>query len=168
MKSDEIERLERQIQEIEELQAKKEAGEISDADARRLEQLTSQARSEANAQTFGGLAALVLVAAVAVWWFWESDDSAESEKVDAPREMDWSLHAVVQCEKEVKRRLKAPSTAKFVTREQEVYKMGESEWGVIGAVDAQNSFGATVRSEFACKLSREEYGQWTFHDVLVE
>ena len=65
MKSDEIERLERQVQELEELHAKKEAGEMSDADARRLEQLTSQARSEAKAQTFGGLAALIFVGTVA-------------------------------------------------------------------------------------------------------
>ena len=124
--------------------------------------------ADAKVNAIGGFVGLVFVVLVTVWWIGESDDSNESDESDSPREIDWTFHAIIQCESEVKRQLKAPSTAKFVKREQEVYKMGESKWGVVGAVDAQNSFGAIVRSEFACQLSRGESGQWTFQKVLIE
>jgi hypothetical protein len=47
--------------------------------------------------------------------------------------------AKVACENFVKDRLKAPSTADF---SHVTYSGGPSTWTVIGAVDAENSFGA--------------------------
>lgn len=51
--------------------------------------------------------------------------------------------AISQCEGEVKERLKAPSTAKF-----ESNATGGGPWTVTGTVDAENSFGAMIRSSY--------------------
>lgn len=57
--------------------------------------------------------------------------------------------AEIACEKFVKDRLKAPSTAKFSNVQ---HTGGGGRWTVTGAVDAQNSFGAMIRSNFTCSV----------------
>lgn len=73
--------------------------------------------------------------------------------------------AVEQCESAVKDKMKSPSTAEFPgTRAHEGgdFVLGDipsryqsmdavSVWVVAGPVDAQNGFGATVRSDFNCR-----------------
>ena len=53
--------------------------------------------------------------------------------------------AMAAAEKYVKGKLKSPSTAKFSG---ESATLSGSTWTVTGTVDAQNGFGATVRSTF--------------------
>lgn len=62
--------------------------------------------------------------------------------------------AKVWAEYIVKQNLKSPSTAKFCSRlrEMKAESLGGAKWKVTGWVDAQNSFGATVRSDFVVKL----------------
>lgn len=55
--------------------------------------------------------------------------------------------ATQQCEKAVKEQLKAPATAQFNSSAE-----GGGPWTVIGTVDAENSFGANVRSDFQCTV----------------
>ena len=55
--------------------------------------------------------------------------------------------AIVACEDEVRERLKAPSTADLRSS---ATQDASGRWTVVGTVDAQNSFGATVRNEFRC------------------
>ena len=68
------------------------------------------------------------------------------------------------CEQFTSDRLKAPSTAQFtgVTAS----KTGDKTYRVTGGVDSQNSFGATVRTEFSCQVKHEGDG-WRLRDLNV-
>lgn len=93
---------------------------------------------------FGGVVVLLLIGLVAIFLFqlWNSTQ----DPTDAN---DNRSTAVVACEGIVKQNLKSPSTASF---DSEARDTGERTWEVVGVVDSQNSFGATVRSEFACAV----------------
>jgi hypothetical protein len=58
------------------------------------------------------------------------------------------------CEDFVKDRLKSPGTASF-TRPT-VTSAGVDTWRVDGSVDAENSFGGTVRVDFQCTVRGED------------
>lgn len=64
--------------------------------------------------------------------------------------------AQVACKTFVERQLKAPSTAKFSGLS---HSGSGPRWTVTGAVDAENSFGATVRSNWTCtvRISGDEF-----------
>lgn len=71
---------------------------------------------------------------------------------DPPDEQD----AYVACKDFVSGRLKAPSTAEFGD---EFRFKGESpRWTVYGTVDAENSFGATLRMNWTCVVRLD--GGW--------
>ena len=54
-----------------------------------------------------------------------------------------SYEAVAQCEARIGKLLKAPSTAKY---DSDATGSGNGPWKVTGTVDAENSFGAMLRS----------------------
>lgn len=55
------------------------------------------------------------------------------------------------CQDWVRDRLKAPGTAKFVRGSTETGRMTDTtRWVSRGAVDAENSFGATLRNRYEC------------------
>lgn len=60
----------------------------------------------------------------------------------------------------VKDNLKAPSTAKFCNsaREMTAKNLGGAKWKVTGWVDAENSFGAMIRSDFEVVLELNKNG----------
>ncbi|WP_336632856.1 MULTISPECIES: hypothetical protein [unclassified Microbacterium] len=58
-----------------------------------------------------------------------------------------SFEAIAQCETAIKEKLKAPTTADFSST-----ATGSGTWTVVGAVDAENSFGAKVRSHYQCSV----------------
>jgi len=58
--------------------------------------------------------------------------------------------AVSACEDAVRDRLKAPKGAGFQSGATEVQP---DIWRVVGSVDAQNGFGAKVRSDFVCTVT---------------
>lgn len=57
-------------------------------------------------------------------------------------------YAIAACEDEVRALLKAPATADF----QSGASGTESPYTVVGQVDSENGFGATLRSEFTCSV----------------
>lgn len=59
-----------------------------------------------------------------------------------------SREAISQCEESIRQQLKSPSTAEFHSN-----ASGSGTWTVIGTVDAQNSFGAKVRSSYQCTVT---------------
>jgi hypothetical protein len=68
---------------------------------------------------------------------------------------DKSTMAAIQCENFVKDQLKAPSTADFpgATAARVVRVSNESQgYQVASYVDAQNSFGAKIRSPYLCEV----------------
>jgi len=59
----------------------------------------------------------------------------------------------------VENRLKSPSTADFCSYpEATITDLGNNRYRIKGYVDAQNSFGATVRSQFTVTLTLTESG----------
>ena len=61
--------------------------------------------------------------------------------------------AIVVAEKIVKDNLKSPSTAKFCGNSDYTVTCSGNTWTVKGYVDAQNSFGATLRNNFTVKFT---------------
>lgn len=61
--------------------------------------------------------------------------------------------AMVKCRKFVEYSLKAPATAEFPSYSDFfATSVGGGRFGVVGYVDAQNSFGAKIRTRFVCTL----------------
>jgi hypothetical protein len=68
--------------------------------------------------------------------------SGEGDELDKLRKKGWSA-----CKNEMDRRLKSPSTAEYG---EPIYNEKAGEIVVTFEVDAQNSFGAMVRSKHRC------------------
>ncbi|WP_142459659.1 hypothetical protein [Geodermatophilus aquaeductus] len=72
------------------------------------------------------------------------------------------IGAGVACEEFVKRQLRAPATADFPNFQEYVVTGSGDQYTVQGYVDAQNGFGALIRSDWSCSIQRdEEQEQWT-------
>jgi len=73
-----------------------------------------------------------------------------------------SVNAWLMAQEFVTDRLKSPSTATFGWQKAEdcVTELGGGEFKVRGWVDAQNSFGATLRSDFSLTLRYTGSGKW--------
>ena len=70
---------------------------------------------------------------------------------------EWDAKSVA--EKFARERLKAPSTASF-SAEQGIDVTADGLYIVTGYVDAQNSFGAQLRSRYACTVTPVGGDQW--------
>lgn len=91
-----------------------------------------------------GLLVLLLAASLIVM-----SGCSSNKKIDA-----W-----VCAQNVVEGRLKSPSTAKFCSYDSSrVTELGNNKYRIVGYVDAQNSFGATVRSNFTVTLTLTEHG----------
>lgn len=75
--------------------------------------------------------------------------------------------AIAYCHQFVEQQLKSPSSADFPSfPDHQVTKVGDQEWKVSAWVDADNSFGAKLRTNWTCDISYEEStGTWTLHDL---
>lgn len=74
-----------------------------------------------------------------------------------------SIGAEVMCEQFVKDRLKAPATAEFP--KPSTVQDGLT-FTVTGAVDAENSFGAKVRTRYVCQVTSDTAGAtWTLNSL---
>ena len=74
------------------------------------------------------------------------------------------------CRQFVLQRLKAPATADFLRSEERFGRAtdaGPEDYRVLGAVDAQNSFGAMIRSRYECVL-RNTDGRWTLQGLEIQ
>jgi hypothetical protein len=94
---------------------------------------------------------VILVAALAIWLVAYRDQLVAGMRglVD---QMSPAKRATASCEGFVKERLKAPSTAKFSN---EVTGVNGRLYTVTGDVDAQNSFGAMLRSKYNCLVTKD-------------
>lgn len=100
---------------------------------------------------------------VALLAFYSCSDSGNGG--DSPR--DTARQAEFVCEEWIREKLKAPSTAEFSG----VTSTGSAASGyeVSGSVDAQNSFGATIRSTWVCSARLTADGkEWRGNATLLE
>jgi hypothetical protein len=99
-------------------------------------------------------------------------DTPEQRRADNCADTDSAkIGAFVYAQEFVNRTLKAPATAKYPSFSDDsvrvIYK-GNCQFSVIGYVDAQNSFGALIRSRFAVDLSYDaERKMWTRNSANV-
>lgn len=91
-----------------------------------------------------------------------SSDSSQSPSVD-------KYDAYAMSHVFVKRNLKAPSTAEFPTTTYANISYDGTYWNVSCFVDAQNSFGAMIRSDYEVKMSyNPKSGNWLLIDIKIE
>ena len=93
---------------------------------------------------FGVVVAFVLLFAGCV-----AVASSDPEPYDGNNE----YQAIAQCEPRIEEMLKAPATAEF---DSNASLGGSRIWIVTGTVDAENSFGALVRSRYGCTVTMLE------------
>lgn len=82
----------------------------------------------------------------------EEDRKAQLKKQREIETADYSTQAYIQCKKFVKEKLKAPASADFPFLDFETSRLPSHVYEVRSYVDAQNSFGATIRSNWSCKV----------------
>jgi hypothetical protein len=87
-----------------------------------------------------------------LFFFWLCSGPDDSAKVEAHDD----VFAFASSQSFVERLLKAPSTAEFPYSEAKIRKLGGTAgnevYEIFGQVDAQNSFGAMIRTPYYCKL----------------
>lgn len=69
--------------------------------------------------------------------------------------------AIAIAETKVKGQLKSPSTAKFCKISEYTVSLSGDTWTVKGYVDAQNGFGATLRSDFIVRFTFTSSSKYT-------
>lgn len=120
--------------------------------------------------------ALVLVAALAQALL--SDDEPEEAAASKQTEVtaegpDDIEEAFFFCADHVKSRLKAPATADFPNPYRDdapvtIQRLRDSRYRVVSVVDAQNSFGANIRTGFVCEARYLGNGRWRLADLYLD
>ena len=75
--------------------------------------------------------------------------------------------AITVAEKIVKDNLKSPSTAKFCSTSEAKISCSDNTWTVSGWVDAQNSFGATLRNNYTVKFTFTSSNKYTIDSCNI-
>lgn len=109
-----------------------------------------------------GLVLLALVLLGGAWLIIRGPDKPKTAAEQAAEYQPSAADAERMCREDVAGKLKAPSTATFgdVAAAPVGDTFGGDEWTVTGWVDAQNSFGATIRSEWTCSATHRGGGRW--------
>ena len=64
--------------------------------------------------------------------------------------------------------LKAPASAVFPSFEEMLVNGSNGNYSVSGFVDSQNSYGATIRSNFTYNVQKDSTGKWKCTDQFVD
>jgi hypothetical protein len=128
-----------------------------------------QAMSQKQRVTAIAVGAAVLGVLLLVGLMSDNDTGGSSSSEDR----DLSNMAFVQCKNFVEESLKAPSTADFPFLDFTSTEEAENEYLVSSYVDAENSFGAKVRSDWTCRISYvggddADIASWTLVDLDIE
>ena len=98
-------------------------------------------------------------------WFGGAFDDDSSGSSNSSRIEDNYGHdefdAVTIAKKAVKNNLKSPSTVKFCKHSELSISCSGNSWTVKGYVEAQNSFGATIRNQFTVKFTFSSSERYT-------
>ena len=93
-----------------------------------------------------------------------STDSKTSSDPNAWKTEDNKSMAYIMMEDFVKQRLKSPSTAKFPGvfdgKLDHVTALGNQTYRIVSYVDAQNSFGAMMRTKFVGEIKQTSKDRW--------
>ena len=113
------------------------------------------------------LALVILIACAVICALGQGGSSTRSTRTPKPGHNE--IDARTMCAEFVKDRLKSPSTAKFDYRSETAVHHGKGRYTVTGAVDAQNAFGATIRTQYICELHYDSTtDKWYLDDIWIE
>jgi hypothetical protein len=93
-----------------------------------------------------------------------TDSPRKTSTFDEPSEGD----AAFMSQEFVKKNLKAPSTAKFPNpygRDIDCTKLGNNRFKVVSYVDAENSFGAMIRTNYVAVVKYKGSEHWTLESL---
>jgi len=107
------------------------------------------------------LAVFVFVAGVSLLVS-SSGNGSRSQPVD---DNDTAILAHAMAKQFVENNLKAPATADFPRQATSIYQDHQGRWVVTSYVDAQNSFGANVRTHWKCVLHHTGGGNWRLDEL---
>lgn len=96
-------------------------------------------------------------------WY-ESHTNQNTNKTVSGKEDDYShdkYDALAIAKKVVKEKLKSPATAVFCDSSECTISCVGNTWTISGYVDAQNSFGATLRNNFKVKITFSSSNKYT-------
>lgn len=96
-----------------------------------------------------GIGVLLAVLAIGAWALTADPDSDEYEPTTADAQR--------MCQENVTDKLKAPASARFGGVDT---SRDDDTWTVTGWVDAENGFGANLRSDWACEAVHVGDGEW--------
>lgn len=102
----------------------------------------------------------------------EADRIAAEKKALEEANKDRSIEAFIRCKNIVENSLKAPSTADFPWSPERVFRLENQTYVVKSYVDAQNSFGAMLRSNWHCKIQytsgdERDASNWTLQELEI-
>ena len=108
-----------------------------------------------------GLVLLALVLLGGAWLIIRGPDKPKTAAEQAAEYQPSAADAERMCREDVLGKLKAPSTATFGDVQSTISDDFDiNRWTVTGWVDAENSFGATIRSEWTCSATHRGGGRW--------
>lgn len=91
--------------------------------------------------------------------------SCSGEKDSNGNNKTWALATAQEI---VSSRLKSPSSAKFSWPDETSVSLSGNTWTVRGWVDAQNGFGASIRSNYAVRFESSAKGSYTVISCSVK
>lgn len=122
-------------------------------------------KDERKNQIYGIITLLVITALCLIIFSTCSNNGDDSsEKPDEPTETD----AFIMCRLFVEDRLKAPRTAKFPASSTAKISQSNNRFTVSSYVDAENGFGALIRSDFLCVVEYQGDENWILKDIQIE
>ena len=96
---------------------------------------------------------------VAIW----ATSGSDGGKSDEPE----GIEAYVMCQQFIEERLKAPGSAKYpVFSEIQMVQDGNA-FTIFSYVDAQNSFGALIRSDYECAVEYIGDDRWNLNNLEI-
>lgn len=131
-----------------------------------VEEHYSYSTSQTQKTTILGIIALVAVAIFIVVACITSTHTNGGNKLSDSYGHD-TADAIVIAEKEVRDHLKSPSTAEFCRYSDYTIDCTDNTWSVAGWVDAQNSFGATLRNTFTVRFEFTGQDRYTVINCVI-
>jgi hypothetical protein len=147
----------------------KACGTENKIQAETCEQCGEKFTGKAGGNSGGGCLVFIVLAVLiggAIFIFGSGGD-------DEPSADDQKFAAFDTCKEFVTERLKAPGTATFRNFYEEdgeviVTGSGDGPYTVVSTVDAQNSFGADLRTRFTCTVINTTGDTWRLQDLELE
>lgn len=117
------------------------------------------------------LFSLIILIALLYWGVSSCFEGIENMP-DVPwDQQDNSSMAYIMCENWVKERLKSPSTAEFPSvwdgKLDKITKANQRYY-IVSYVDSQNSFGATVRTNWTCSTTQTSEDNWQLNSLSID